>query len=132
MTRSLYSVDTHTLFWFETADPQLSKPAETAFAEAEAGRAELVLNPIVLAEFYYVLRKLGLDSDFAAYLAAIRGNPIYRVEPIALGDVAEMPNYPEIPEMHDRLIAIQSVRLGAVLLTRDRTIQACPRVRWIW
>ena len=34
--------------------------------------------------------------------------------------------------MHDRLIAIQAVRLGAVLVTRDRTIQASPQVRWVW
>jgi len=30
------------------------------------------------------------------------------------------------------LIAIQANRLGAVLVTRDRTIQASPQVRWIW
>ena len=47
-------------------------------------------------------------------------------------DVVELPHYHEIPEMHDRLLVIQTNRLGAVLVTRDRTIQASSRVRWVW
>ncbi len=34
--------------------------------------------------------------------------------------------------MHDRLIAIASNRLEATLITKDRTIQASPRVAWVW
>jgi predicted nucleic acid-binding protein len=132
MTRSLYAIDTHTLYWYETADPQLSPKAQAIFAEAEQGRAELILNPIVLAEFYYVLRKVGLDSDFSVYLAFIEANSIYHLEPIVWDDIRQLPRYTDIPEMHDRLIAIQAVRLGATLVTRDRTLQSCARVRWIW
>ena len=132
MTLPIYAIDTHTLYWYETADPQLSPAAEAVFAEAERGQAELVLNPIVLAEFSYVLRKLSLDADFPAYLAFIEHNPIYRLEPILWDDLRRLPDYDEIPEMHDRLIVIQANRLGAVLVTRDRTIQASPKVRWVW
>lgn len=122
MTRLAYALDTHALYWYETADPQLSPDAEAAFAEAERGRADLILNPIVLAEFAYILRKVRLDADFTVYLAFIEGNPIYRLEPITWDDLRQLPRYGEIPEMHDRLIAIQANRLGAVLVTRDRTI----------
>lgn len=66
MTRPLYTLDTHTLFWYEFADPQLSPAAEAIFTEAEQGRAILVLSSIVLAEFYYVLRKFDLDAEFPA------------------------------------------------------------------
>jgi PIN domain nuclease of toxin-antitoxin system len=52
VTKRLYALDTHSLYWYEVADPQLSATAEAAFAEAEQGNAHLILNPIVLAEFY--------------------------------------------------------------------------------
>lgn len=132
MTRPVYLVDTHTLFWYEFADPQLSAAAAAVFREAEEGRAELVLHPIVLAEFYYVLGKHGLDGDFAPYVDSVARNPLYRVEPITLEDLRLMPSFTEIPEMHDRLIAIQAHRLGAALVTRDRTLQASPQVQWVW
>ena len=132
MTPAVYSLDTHTLFWYEFADPQLSPNAALVFAEAELGRAVLILNPIVLGEFYYTLRKFGLEAEFPAYLATIEGNPIYRIEPITLDDLRRFHDFAEIPEMHDRLIAIQATRLGAVLVTRDRAIQASPKVRWLW
>jgi predicted nucleic acid-binding protein len=132
MIRPVYAIDTHTLYWYETADPQLSPNAEAIFAEAEQGQADLILNPIVLAEFAYILRKIGLDADFPIYLAFIEGNPIYRLEPIVWDGLRQLSHYADIPEMYDRLIAIQANRLGAVLVTRDRTIQACSRVRWMW
>jgi PIN domain nuclease of toxin-antitoxin system len=128
----VYALDTHTIFWYEVADPQLSPNVERVFAQAELGRAELILNPVVLVEFYYVLRKFGLEAEFPAYLATLEDNPLYRMEPITLDDLRRFHDFAEIPEMHDRLIAIQAARLGAVLVTRDRTIQASPQVRWLW
>jgi predicted nucleic acid-binding protein len=66
VTLPLYSIDTHALYWYETAAPMLSPTARGVFDEADRGKALLVLNPIVLAELYYVLRKAGLDANFAA------------------------------------------------------------------
>lgn len=132
MTLPIYSIDTHTLYWYELDLPPLSQAARDIFREAEQGRADLVLHPIALAEVAYILRKQGLESKFPDYLDAIAANPIYRVEPIVLDDLRRLPLYPEIPEMHDRLIAIQANRLGAVLVTKDATIQASPQVRWAW
>ena len=132
MTPVVYSLDTHTLFWYEFADPQLSPNAANVFAEAELGHAVLILNPIVIGEFYYTLRKFGLEANFPTYLATLQRNPIYRLEPITVDDLNGFHDFAEIPEMHDRLIAIQAARLGAVLVTRDRTIQASTKVRWLW
>jgi PIN domain nuclease of toxin-antitoxin system len=39
---------------------------------------------------------------------------------------------PEIPEMHDRLIALAAKRLGATIITKDKTIQASPHVKCHW
>lgn len=132
MTPAVYSLDTHTLSWYEFADPQLSPVAANAFAEAELGRAVLIVNPIVLGEFYYELRKFGLEAESPAYLETLQGNPLDRLEPITADDLLRLQDFAEIPELHDRLIAIQAERLGAVLVTRDRTIQASAKVRWLW
>jgi predicted nucleic acid-binding protein len=57
MTATAYTVETHALFWREFAPKRLPRRAAQVFEDVEAGRAEAILLPIVLAEFYYVLRK---------------------------------------------------------------------------
>ena len=39
---------------------------------------------------------------------------------------------PEIPEMHDRLIAVESMALGAPVLTRDEALTASPQIETVW
>ena len=46
--------------------------------------------------------------------------------------LAQLPQWAEIPEMHDRLIAIAASRLNAVMLSKDAVLQACPRVKCVW
>jgi PIN domain nuclease of toxin-antitoxin system len=41
MTRPVYAIDTHVLYWYEVADPQLSASANAVFTEAEQGRGAL-------------------------------------------------------------------------------------------
>ncbi len=44
-----------------------------------------VLLPIVLAEFYYVLRKENLESDAPLYLQYVCEAAAYRLEPLIVG-----------------------------------------------
>lgn len=129
---ALYLPDTHALFWYEVGSSELSDAARGAFEQAEHGEAQLVLHPIVLAEFYYVLRKAELDADYPSYVRFVSTNPLYRLEEITWSDLQQFASFGEIPEMHDRLIAIAASRLEGTLITRDRTIQACPGVQWLW
>jgi PIN domain nuclease of toxin-antitoxin system len=124
--------DTHAIFWYEFGDPKLSRPVEQAFKEAESGSAQLISHPIVLADFYWLLKKAGLGADFLPYMQFLRTNPNYRHEPIAPEDISRLDQFCEIPEMHDRLIAITADRLGATVLTRDPVIQRSAKVRWLW
>ncbi len=132
MNREVYVPDTHALFWYEFNSPLLSRNVRRVFDSADHEHAELVLHPIVLAEFYYVLRKTGCEQNFPRYLQFIERNSTYRLESITLEDLEQLPHWSEIPEMHDRLIAIAADRLGAVLLTKDAAIQSSPRVKWLW
>ncbi|HJT32551.1 MAG TPA: hypothetical protein VJ783_10950 [Pirellulales bacterium] len=52
--------------------------------------------------------------------------------PLSLSDLAALDSMPEIPEMHDRLLALAAKRLGATIITKDSTIQASPQVKWLW
>lgn len=129
---NLFLPDTHALFWYEFGSPKLSTNAEQAFKDAEAGVAQLIVHPIVLAELYWLLRKAGLEANFLPYVDFVEKNPAYQFESITLADVRRLRDFDEIPEMHDRLIAIAAVRLRATLLTCDASIQACSKVTCTW
>ena len=40
--------------------------------------------------------------------------------------------FPEIPEMHERLIAAESVALDAPVVTRDEILADSPQVETVW
>jgi PIN domain nuclease of toxin-antitoxin system len=132
MTPTVYIVDTHTLYWREFKAKRLPPAVSQVFLEALAGRAVIVLLPIVLAEFYYVLRKEGLEQDAPFYLEYVYKASGYRLEPMIWDDVLELPSFPEVPEMHDRLIAVAAKRLDATVLTRDATLHSSPQIRCLW
>lgn len=127
-----YLLDTHALFWHLFDPAKLSPAARQAIEDGEAGKDGLVVLSLVLAELYYILLKFQVDDLFLEILDALLAHPHYQIEPILLVDVRSLAAYPEITEMHDRLIAIASNRLEATLITKDRTIQASPRVVWLW
>jgi predicted nucleic acid-binding protein len=62
------------------------------FDDAEAGKAVLVLHPLVLAEFYYVLRKEGFEQDAPFYLQYVKEVSGYRLEALTPDDVMQLPN----------------------------------------
>jgi PIN domain nuclease of toxin-antitoxin system len=132
MTPPVYVVDTHALYWREFAPERLPPNVARVFEDVEAGRAVAVLLPIVLAEFYYVLRKAGFESDAPLYLQYVCEASAYRLEPLAWDDVRQLPSFPEVPEMHDRLIAVAAKRLGAVVLTRDPALHGSSQIHCMW
>jgi len=86
---NLYLPDTHAVYWHEFRIPKLSTIAEQAFRDAEVGNAELLIHPIVLAEFYWLLKKAGLEADFPRYVQYVDRSPIYHYEPIVMNDELE-------------------------------------------
>jgi predicted nucleic acid-binding protein len=92
----------------------------------------LIIHPVVLAEFYWLLKKQGLQSNFQAYLRFVLANPIYRFETILPDDLSRLDDFDEIPEMQDRLIAIVAERLGATIITRDPLIRGSPKAKCLW
>lgn len=132
MTIPSFLPDTHALFWFEFDPGKLSQAARQTFDDAERGQAELILHPIVLAEFYYVVRKAGHEQDFVPYVQFLDQSPVYRLEAIASDDLKRLPSFSEIPEMHDRLIAITANRLNVPIISKDATLQASSQISCVW
>ena len=129
---TLYLPDTHAIDWYEVNDPKLSSLAANVFTDAEAGRAQLAPHPIVLAELRWLLTKVGQGGLFVPYPQGVRSNPIYRYEPVTMGDIGRLDDFAAIPEMHDRLIAITADRIGASVVTRDPLIRQSTKVRCVW
>jgi len=128
----VYLIDTHALYWYMTNNPRLPKRVQDIFDDAEAGRSSLLISHIVLAELFYVLKKHKQADHFLGLVGRMQSSAAYRMEPLAFEDVLELPNFDDVPEMHDRLIAIQAKRLGAVVVTKDKELQDCSQVRWLW
>jgi hypothetical protein len=65
-------VEVTALFWREFAPRRLPPEVLQVFEDIEAGRAEAIPVPIVMAEFYYVLHKEGLEQDASLYLQYVK------------------------------------------------------------
>ncbi len=128
----LFCLDTHAVYWRRTASPRLSAAAAQVFEDAIHGHAILIVPYVVVAELFYVLQKYGQVGLYAPLLGDFQTFPYYRLEPLTLADLMALDSVPEIPEMHDRLIALAAKRLGARIVTKDKTIQASPQVKCVW
>ena len=102
------------------------------FGDASAGRAVIVVSHIALAELYFLFQKYKQPHLFKPMVARMQSSRAFRLEALTLGDLEELPSFAEIPEMHDRLIAIQAKRLGATIITIDPSIRSSPQVSCLW
>lgn len=124
-----YVLDTHTLFWYLTASPNLSEKAKIAIEKGiESGN--IVISVITLAELYYLNEKLGNPLNFLAEFKRLK--EIFDVASIEAEDILSFPELSEIKEMHDRLIASIALRYKAVLITKDEEIRLSKMVRVLW
>jgi PIN domain nuclease of toxin-antitoxin system len=127
-----YCLDTHAVYWRRIASPRLSAPAAQVFDDGIHGKALLIVPYVVVAELFYLLQKHGQVGLFAPMLVDFLTFPYYRLEPVALSDLLALDSIAEIPEMHDRLIALTARRFGATIVTKDQSIQASSQVKCLW
>ena len=124
-----YALDTHALFWYLTASPNLSEKAKTAIEKGiESG--DIVVSVITLAELYYLNEKLGNPLNFLVEFKRLK--EIFEVASVEAEDILSFPELSEIEEMHDRLITSIALRYKAVLITKDKDIRLSKMVRVLW
>ena len=86
----------------------------------------------MVAELYFLSVKLGqamAPSEILEELTAVSG---IEVSDLGRAQLERLDQLPEIPEMHDRLIAAESMALDAPLITRDSILSASPQIQTIW
>ena len=127
-----FVVDTHALWWYLRSPERLTAAASTVFRLAETGNATIVVPAIAVAEFYFLSVKLGqpfAPSDLLSALDAVGG---IELSDLGRAQLARLDRFPEISEMHDRLIAAESMALDAPVVTRDESLLASPQIETVW
>ena len=125
-------MDTHALWWYLRSPERLSAAASAVFRLAETGNATIIVPAIAVAEFYFLSVKLGqpfTPSDLLDALDEVSG---IELSDLGKAQLAGLDLFPEIPEMHDRLIAAESVALDAPVVTRDEILADSPQVETVW
>ena len=127
-----FVVDTHALWWYLRSPERLTAAASTAFRLAETGNATIVVPAIAVAEFYFLSVKLGQPIAPARLLETLAAVDRVELSDLGRAQLEFLDQFPEISEMHDRLIAAESMVLDAPVITRDSTLSASPQVETVW
>ena len=129
---SRFVVDTHALWWYLRSPERLTPAASAVFRLAETGNATIVVPAIAIAEFYFLSAKLKqpvAPSNLMNALASVSG---IEVSELGRAQLERLDRFPDITEMHDKLIAAEAAALGAPVITRDAMLLASPDVETIW
>ena len=127
-----FVVDTHALWWYLRSPERLTTAASAVFRLAETGNATIIVPAIAVAEFYFLSAKLGQPippSDLLAALDAVGG---IELSDLGRAQLERLDRFPEIPEMHDRLMAAEAAALDAPVVTRDETLTASVQIETVW
>ena len=129
---SRFVADTHALWWYFRSPERLSAAASAVFQLAETGNAAVVVPAIVVAEFYHLSVRLGSPLEPSALLAALDSVSGIELSDLGRAQMERLGRFPEVPEMHDRLIAAESDALDAPVVTRDEALAASDLVATVW
>jgi PIN domain nuclease of toxin-antitoxin system len=127
-----YVADTHALFWYLTSAPNLGATAKAVFQDGAQGKASIFLPAIVLAELFYLNKKLGEPIDFAANFRLLSASSQFIFVPFEATDTLDFDRNAATPEMHDRMIVGTALRIGAPCLTCDSQIIKSGLVKIVW
>lgn len=127
-----FVADTHVLWWYLRSPQRLSATAHAVFRLAETGSATIVVPAIVIAEFYFLSVKLNQSFAPVALLNALAAVSGIELSVLGRTQLEKLDSFPEIPEMHDKLIAAESAILNAPVITRDGALIESRHVETVW
>ena len=127
-----FVVDTHALWWYLTTPERLSAAVSAVFRLVETGSATIIVPAIVVAELYYVSVKLRRPMAPSALLDTLASVGGIELSDLGRTQLEWLDRLPEIPEMHDRLIAAEAMVRQAPVVTRDAVLSDSPQIETIW
>ena len=86
----------------------------------------------MVAEFYFLSNKLGHPVPPAALLELLAAVGGIEMSELGRAQLIRLDRFPEIPEMHDRLIAAEAASIHAPVVTRDEALSISPQVETVW
>jgi PIN domain nuclease of toxin-antitoxin system len=129
-------VDTHALLWFLEDNAALSDAAASALGDAEA---TLYLPSICILEAFNVIRKKKTPVTADELTEVFRSEARLAVLPLDERTAMIATTLVELTGIHDRAIVASAMQLTSEvgadevwLVTADREIHDCNRVRTIW
>ncbi len=132
VSRTRFVADTHALWWYFRSPERLSIAASAVFQLAETGNATVVVPAIVVAEFYYLSTKLGSPLEPSALLEALESVNGIELSELGRAQLERLDRFPEVPEMHDRLIAAEADALDTAVVTWDEALAASSQIPTVW
>ena len=131
MNTNQYVTDTHSLVWYFTENPRLSKKALKIF-EKTVKEGTIIIPTVVLAEIMYIAKKGRITMSFAETVKKIENSENFEITPLDLDILKKADEIDYDLEMHDRLIAATALFFDAPILTKDQTIKESNLCKVIW
>ncbi|MBI5879801.1 MAG: PIN domain-containing protein [Chloroflexi bacterium] len=130
----LYVADTHALYWYLTADKQLSRRVKSLFdALGLSGDTNHMFIPtLVLAEIVALEEKRRRNTGFEAAVELLEQHAGFSIVPLTVEIVDSSRRVTGAPELFDRLIAATALSLEATLVTRDAVLTDLHIVPTFW
>lgn len=128
-------LDTHTLVWWVSDDPLLSKRARTAI-EREQPDGDIIVSSISAWEIAILVErgKLVLSMDVGSWLSTVAQIDAVQFLPVDVDVATKSVDLPG--DFHkdpaDRMIVATARKLAVPLVTKDDKIRAYAHVKTIW
>jgi predicted nucleic acid-binding protein len=123
--------DTHSIVWYFTDDPRLSRRALEVF-EKTIKEGAIIIPTVVLAEIMYIAGKGKITLTFVETLQKIDSYENFIVPALDLEILKVAEKIKLNLEMHDKLIAATTLYYNASLITRDPLITKSGACTTIW
>jgi PIN domain nuclease of toxin-antitoxin system len=123
--------DTHSIVWYFTDDPRLSRRALEVF-EKTIKEGVIIIPTVVLAEIMYIEGKGKITLTFDEDLQKIDSYENFIVAALDLEILKVAEKIRVDLEMHDKLIAATALYYDASLITRDPLITKSGACATIW
>lgn len=131
-----YIVDTQAMIWFMFASNRLKQGARSALRDAVAGNAKIYLPAVVIAEMIMIVEKRRIPGAAMAQLVNhlnwMKSQLNYELLSLDPDLVISSRALTAIPDIFDRLIVAEALRLGLPLITSDSVIHSSGLVNVIW